>query len=144
MNDFAAAFRDISSFYQKLAGNLTKILNSDDSIDSRTLVNSLLQNREYLEQISQLNSRITKLTDDWTQCRQHLPADARNEADDMVAAARAHAVRLEELCRMHIQKLQPIRDELRNNLVELAKGARLAKGLRPSRNNYPKFIDSSY
>jgi hypothetical protein len=144
MKNFAAEFRDVISLYVKPADELAKILSATDSDDSRTLIHSVFQNQDCLVHISQMNSRIAKLSDDWIQCREHLDPAARDEADEMAAAAKAQAVRLQGLCLIHVQKLQTIHDGLRNNLAEIGKGARYAKGLKLNCNNYPKFIDSSY
>ena len=143
MKNFAAEFRALSSFYTKLAEDLNKILNTEDSKDSRALVKCTLQNRELLEQIPKMTARIAELSNQWTQSRAKLDPATRNEAYQTIADAKSQAIRLQELCRIHTQKLQAIHDEIRTNLVELAKGARFAKVLKPIQHNYPKFIDSS-
>jgi hypothetical protein len=144
MKNFAAEFCNIYSFYSKVAENLTKFLNEDGTKVGWALVKSTLQNRAYLEQISQMNLQIAVLSDDWAQRRPQLDPATRHEADQMATAARAQAVRLQELCRIHTCKLQAIHDDIRNSLVEIRKGARFAKVLKPIQHNYPKFIDSSY
>jgi hypothetical protein len=144
MKNFAEEFRNLSSFYTKLAEDLAKIPISDDSNDGSAFVTSTLQKRALLEQIPGMNSRISQLSDDWTKCRAKLDPATQNRADEMAADAKSQAARLQELCRIHTQKLQAIHNEIRNNLVELAKGARFAKVLKPIQHNYPKFIDLSY
>jgi len=144
MKHFAAEFRSLSSFYSKLAEEVTTILNADDSKDGQAVVKSTLQNRERLEQVPQMNLRIAALSNDWAQCRSQLDPATRQESDAMASAAKAQAVRLQELCRIHTCKLQAIHDDIRNSLVEIAKGARFAKVLKPIQHNYPKFIDSRY
>jgi hypothetical protein len=144
MNNFAAEFRDIFSLYAKLGEQLSEILKTSDGHASQSMVHSILHNSDSLAQISQMNSRIAKLCEDWNQCRLQLDPADREEADHMAAAAKAQALRLQELCHIHAQKLQTIHDELKHNLTEIGKGARYAKGLKSYRNNYPKFIDSSY
>jgi|WetSurMetagenome_2_1015567.scaffolds.fasta_scaffold178093_3 hypothetical protein len=144
MKNFAEEFRNLSSFYTKLAEDLAKIPIADDSKDGSAFVKSTLQKRELLEQIPGMDSRISQLSDDWTKCRAKLDPATQNRADEMAADAKSQAARLQELCRIHTQKLQAIHNEIRNNLVELAKGARFAKVLKPIQHNYPKFIDSSY
>lgn len=144
MKNFAAEFRSLASFYSKLAEEVTTILDADDSKDGQTLVKSTLQNRECLERVPQMNLRIAELSNDWSQCRQQLDPAIRHESDAMASAAKAQAVRLQELCSIHTCKLQSIHDDIRNNLAEIAKGARFAKVLKPTQHNYPKFIDSRY
>ena len=144
MKNFTAEFRNLSSFYSRLAEDLTKFLNEDEPKVGRALVQSTLQNRECLEQLPQMNLQIAELSNDWTQRRPQLDPATRREADEMAASARAQAVRLQELCHIHTCKLQAIHDGIRNNLVEIGKGSRFAKVLKPVQHNYPKFIDSSY
>jgi hypothetical protein len=144
MKNFAAEFRNLSSFYSKLAEDLTKSLEEDEPKVGRALVKSTLQNRKSLEQIPQMNLRIAELSNDWTRLRPQLDPATRNEADEMARAAKAQAVRLQDLCRIHSCKLQAIHDDIRNKLAEIGKGARFAKVLKPIPHNYPKFIDSRY
>jgi hypothetical protein len=142
MKNFAAEFRNLSSFYSKLAEDLTQCLDEEESKVGQALVKATLQNRKCLEQIPQLNLQIAELSNDWTRLRPQLDPATRNEADEMARAAKAQAVRLQELCRIHTCKLQAIHADIRNNLVEIRKGARFAKVLKPIQQNYPKFIDS--
>lgn len=143
MTNFASEFRDVFSLYVKLGNEFSRLLNISDADDSGTAVHAILQNKDSLTRISQMNSRISSLSDDWNQFRLHLDAADREEADTMAAAAQTQALRLQQLCRIHAQKIQSIHDKLRNNLAEIHKGARYAKGLKPHSHNYPKFIDSS-
>ncbi len=91
-----------------------------------------------------MNLQIAELASDWARRRPQMDPATRHEADEMATAARAQAVRLQELCRSHTCKLQAIHDDIRNSLVEIGKGARFAKVLKPIQHNYPKFIDSRY
>jgi hypothetical protein len=144
MQNFAAEFRKLSFFYAKLAEDLTGILNTGEPKDSRAIVNSTLQNRKCLEQIPQMTLRIAELSDEWTRYRTQLDPVTRHEAEEMASAAKAQAGRLQELCRIHTCKLQAIHDDIKNSLVEISRGARFAKVLKPIQHNYPKFIDSRY
>ena len=144
MKNFAAEFCDLSAFYTKLAEDLAKTLDADDAQDSRVLVESTLRHRELLDRVPTMSPSISELTKDWSLCRAELDPAARREAEEKAADAKSQAVRLQELCRIHILKLQAIHDEIRRNLAELAKGARFAKVLKPVQQNYPKFIDSKY
>jgi len=144
MKNFAAEFRNLSDFYSELAEDLNDILNADESKDSRDLVQSTLQNRMRLEKLPQMSLRVAELSNQWTQCSPQLDPATRSEADTMAAAAKAQAARLQELCRIHTGRLQAIHDDIRHSLVEIAKGARFAKVLKPTQHNYPKFIDSNF
>ncbi len=144
MKNFAVEFHNLSLFYVNLAEDLKRILNSNDPEDNQTLVNSIIQHRETLEKITGMNPKIEELSEDWARCRPKLEPADRDKADEMASYAKSHAVLLQELCRIHTQRLQSIHDQIRNGLMELGKGARFAKVLKPARHNYPKFIDSCY
>jgi hypothetical protein len=142
MTDFAAEFRDVFSRYEALGRELAKIVNSDNSPDAHSLVQSILQNQDCLTRIIRMSADVTRLSDAWLLRRSSLETGTRAEAESYAEAARAQAVKLQEMCRLHAQKLQTIREGLRSGLEEISKGARYAKGLKPPQNNFPKFIDS--
>jgi hypothetical protein len=144
MNNLADEFRDVFNLYIKLGEELTGIMDVDDSKDAQVLIKSILQNRDCLERITQMNSRVMQLSDNWAKCRNHLDPESRSEACDLAAAAKAQAVRLQELCRVQTEKLQRVRDDLGKNLAEIGKGSQFLKSIKPVKNNYPKFVDSLY
>ena len=144
MNSLVAEFREVFSLYIKLGDEITRVMNVDDSKDPQGLVNSILQNRECLERITQMHSRVVQLSDAWDKCRNRLDPESREEAHNLAAAARAQAVRLQELCSARTEKLRRIRDELGKNLAEIEKGSQFLKSLKPVKNNFPKFVDSHY
>ncbi len=144
MKHFAEEFRNLSSFYAKLAEDLNQFLSEDNSREIRTAVEFTLLHRQKLDQLSGMNSKIDALSSDWKLCRSRLDSATRDEADAMAAEAEHQAARLLELCRIHTQKIHVIHDEIMDSRSELAKGARFAKMLKPAKHNYPKFVDSSY
>ncbi len=144
MNALAAGFQDVFRVYLKLSEELTKIINAGDSNDPQALAKSILQNRDCLARIEQMNSSVFQLSDEWQKCRGSIDAKSRNEIRKLAEAAKAQAVRMKELCSIHVQKLQIARDKLEKDLVELGKGARYLESIKPAKNNYPKFIDSLY
>jgi hypothetical protein len=144
MNKLAAEFREVFNLYIKLGDEISRIMDADDSKDPQMLVNSILQNRECLERITQMNSRVVQLSDAWGRCRNQLDPESRKEAHDLATAARAQAVRLQELLSVRTEKLRRVRDELGRNLAEIGKGSQFLKSIKPVKNNYPKFVDSLY
>ena len=144
MTNLAGEFRDVFNLYIKLGEELTRIMDVGDSKDPQVLVKSILQNRDCLERITQMNSRVVQLSDTWVKRRNHLDPKSRSEAHDLVAAAKAQAVRLQELCRVRTEQLRRVRDDLGKNLAEIGKGSQFLKSIKPVRNNYPKFVDSLY
>ena len=144
MTNLADEFRDVFSLYIRLGKELTRIMDVGDSKDPQVLVNSILQNRDCLERITQMNSRVVQLSENWAKCRNHLDPESRSEAHNLAAAAKAQAARLQELCSVNTEKLRRVRDDLGKNLAEIGKGSQFLKSIKPVRNNYPKFVDSLY
>ncbi len=144
MNSLAEEFCEVFKLYIEVGDELARSTALDGPQDSQKLVNLILQNRESLERIAQMNSRVMLLSDAWEKCRDHLDPDSREETGKLVEAARAQASRLQELCRIHTEKLRSVCADLGNSLAEIGKGSQFLKSLRPVKNNYPKFVDSLY
>jgi hypothetical protein len=144
MKNFIAEFQDVFTLYLKLGEELTKIINVDDSKDPQALVRAILENRDCLDRIAQMNTRVLHLSDAWQKCRTHLDPESRDKAQNLAEAAKAQAMRLQELCSVKTQKLQTVRDKLGTNLEEIGKGSQYLKSMKPTKSNYPKFIDSLY
>jgi GTP-binding protein EngB required for normal cell division len=144
MTTLVAQFQDVLKLYLSFCEDLTKIMDVGDSKDPRALAESILQNRDCLDRIAQMNLRILRLSDDWDKCRKNLDSKSLDDVRNFAQAAKAQAVRLKELCSTHAQKLQTARDKLATDLAEIGKGAQYLKSIKPIKNNYPKFIDSQW
>lgn len=143
-NPLAAEFRDVFNLYIKLGEELAKITDVGNSEDPQALAEAILKNRECLNRIQQMNSRILQLSSDWQQHRKSLDQESEREIRALTDATRAQVKQLQELCSIHVQKLQNTRDKLQQDLAEIGKGAQYLKSTTPAKNNYPKFIDSLY
>ena len=143
-NPLAAEFQDVYTLYVKLGEELTKIMDVGDSEDPRILAETILKNRECLIRIEQMNSRVLQLSNDWKQHSASLDPETEKNIRTLSEGARTQVVRLQELCRTHMKRLQSARDKLEKDLAELSKGAQYLKSTTPPKNNYPKFIDSMY
>jgi hypothetical protein len=144
MNALAAEYRDIFKFYLKLSEDLTKIMDENNSQNPQQLIDSILRNRDSLARIEQLNSRILQLSDHCNRNRADFDPESLEEIQNQARAAKAQAIRLKELCRVHAEKVQSTRDELSHQLAEIGKGSQFLKSITPVKNNYPKFVDSLY
>jgi hypothetical protein len=144
MTNLASEFRDVCNLYARLGEELASITATDDALGSQALIQSILDNRDCLDRIAQMQSRIMQLSEDWKKVRPYLDSELRDETQDLAAAARAQVLRLQELCATQIQKLEQTRDSLGRNLSELGKGTQFLKSIKPANSNYPKFIDSLY
>ncbi len=144
MTDFAAEFQAVAQFYKQLQEELSNALKLKDPEDTAPLAGSILQNRDRLAKIEKMHSRVLELSEEWKRCRAALDSKSRAEIDGYAAAARAHAVQLQQFCGSQTQKLQSAREKLGKRLAELGKGARYLQSVKPVKNNYPKFIDTTY
>jgi chromosome segregation ATPase len=97
-----------------------------------------------LVRIERMNARVLQLAHDWEKCRDTLDSASADEVRDQIQQAKAQAIRLQEVCRLHAQKLQMTRNTLGERIAALGNAARHLESLKPIKNNYPKFIDSRY
>jgi hypothetical protein len=143
MRNFASEFQTVSRLYLELGDELAGI-QSEDSNNSRTYLESILRKRDCLAKLEQTNSRALQLSSEWKECRSKLSTKAQNEIEVTAKELRVSAIRLNQLCVTHAQKIQSARTELAKSRAELGKGSRYLKSIKPVKNNYPKFIDSLY
>jgi hypothetical protein len=144
MNALAAEYQEVFQLYLKLGRELAKILEVDYAKHPNAYVESILENREHLTRIEQMNAQVMRLSEDWEKHRMDMDPEGQNGVREIAGAAKEQAVRLKELCSIHAQRLQTVRDKLGKELAEIGKGAEYLKSVKPIRNNYPKFIDSLY
>jgi hypothetical protein len=144
MHNLALEFREVFNLYIKLGEELARIMDVDDTKDPQALIRSVLQNRDCLDRIAQMNTRVINLSDAWEKCRSQLDPKSRSDICDSAAAARDQAVRLQQLCSAQTEKLRMVHNEVGKKLAEIGKGSQLLKSIKPVKNNYPKFVDSLY
>ena len=142
MNELKHDFREMIANYRELGEEFGRILKVDDSRDPQALAKSILQNHECLSRINQMSSRVASVSDSWKRYRDQLDTESREEIDSLAETARNQAARLQELCSVHVEKLKTTSGHLQRHLTEISKGSQYLKTLKPSKNNYPKFIDS--
>jgi hypothetical protein len=144
MNALASEFQDVFKLYLKLSQDLAGITNGIDTHNPQQLIESILQNRDSLVRIEQMNSRISQLSDAYNKCRAHLDPESQEEIRNLAQAAKAQAIRLKEWCSIRALKIQAARDRLGGRIAEIGKGSQFLESIKPIKNNYPKFIDSRY
>lgn len=138
----AADFEELYKTYAALAERLSKAFETSCAEEVEAAAATVLLNREYLNRIEQMNARVLQLSSDWQKDGAFLDPGIRDQAEYFIAAARAQALRLKEICDVHAQKLQRARARVLKEMAEIGKGTRLLKSLKPVKTNYPKFIDS--
>jgi hypothetical protein len=144
MKNLAAEFQAVSALYSETGEVLARVLKFDNPRDSKPLVESVLQNRNCLDRIEQMNSRVLQLADEWRKRHADKDTEPWDEINRLAENTLQQAIQLNQLCTLTGQKLQSARDKLVAELAEMGKGARYLKIAKSPKNNYPKFIDSMY
>jgi len=144
MNNLASEFQAVSQLYSQIGEELAGVMCVNDSGNSSALAEAILQHRDCLARIEQMNARVLYLSEEWKKRRPNLDADTYRKIDGLAETARVQAMRLNDLCGNKMQTLQAARDRLAKRLEELGKGTRYLKSVKSTKSNYPKFIDSLY
>jgi hypothetical protein len=140
----AADFEDVYRVYAALAEKLDKALETGDAEESEAAGRTVLMNRHYLAGIEEMHARVLRLSADWKENSSLLDPATRDKAQHFIAAARAQALRLHELCDVYVQKLQRSRARILKDMDDIGRGTQLLNSLKPVKANYPKFIDSVF
>ena len=144
MKDLISEFEDVLTLYSRLGEELTRILEIGDSKDARLLVKAVIENRDCLDRVTQMNSRVMRLSDAWAKCRAELDPETRDKVCKLAEASKAQAAHLQSLCTIRAQRLQTVREKLGRDLAELGKATRYLTSMKPRKGNYPKFVDTLY
>jgi len=143
-NKLAEEFRDLLELYVKLTADLTRIADTGESEeDPQALIQSILDNHSCLTDIQQLNKRLIQLYDVWKGKEASAGLTDGDEVRVVVKDVREQVRQLEKLCSFGVQKVEARRKQLSTELMTLGKGSRYLEMLKPIKENYPKFIDSS-
>jgi hypothetical protein len=143
MHTLTAEFQEAFNQYLKLTEALNRIFNVDESRDPQALVRSVLENQDYLIQIRKMDNRVLELSKTFERCREELnPADCE-KIKSFYTAVYYQALNIQDLCRLQEQRVQSRRDQLAKELMEIGNSSRYFKVLKPAKNNFPKFIDST-
>lgn len=143
MSELTTEFEDVLRSYVRIASDFSRIVQVDDSEDPQALIQSILDNRERLDEIQQVNKRMLRLYGDWRQKRTGFGESDGEEISKIVEAVREQARQLEKVCGLEVRKVEARRNQLAQELQDIGKGSRYLKLLRPVQQNFPKFIDSA-
>ena len=149
MNKLAEEFRELLALYVKLTTDLTSIAGSgvsgsaNSEEDSQTLVQSILENRNCLTEIQQLNERLKRLFGKWKETEANYSSSESDEIQGIVDDVGKQMRLLEKICDFGTQKVEERRKQLTEELANVGKGSRYLKMINPIQENHPKFIDSA-
>lgn len=143
MQSLILDLRKLAQFYAGLQKDLSDAMKEVDSVNDRSLPESILENRSRISEIVRMNSHILQLSDNLKNSAKNMNAENRAEAEALTAEARSHAIRIRELFSQTAIKVEKTRAVIQNQLEAIGKGKRYLKSMDPVKNNYPKFIDST-
>jgi hypothetical protein len=143
MHPLAAKFQEALHQYLKLTEVLNRIFSVDESLDKQALVRSILENQDSFMQIREMDARILELSEILVRCREELDPVDYETIKGISNAANSQALHIRELCLRHEQRVQSRRDQLAKELTDIRNSAQYLKVLKPAKNNFPKFIDST-
>ena len=143
MNELAAEFEDVLQSYVKIASEFSRIIQVDDSEDPQVLIQSILDNRDCLTEIQQINKRMVSLYGVWEQNQHGLSESDSEKICNIIETVREQAHQLEKICGLKAQRVETRRSLLAQELQNIGKGSRYLKMIRPIQQNFPKFIDSA-
>lgn len=89
-----------------------------------------------------MNGRLSQLAKDWDTFRGHLGPQSRESIQSLAASVRKQAAQLVLLLEKRARELEDGRRRLEKALKEVRQGVRYLAGVKPTKTNYPKFVDS--
>ena len=143
MNKLADEFEDVLQSYVKIASEFSRIVQVDDSEDPQVLIQSILDNRDLLTEIQQINKRMVSLYSIWEQSQHDLSESDSKKIRNIIETVREQAHQLEKICGLKAQRVETQRSRLAQELQNIGKSSRYLKMIKPTQQNFPKFIDSA-
>ena len=135
--------RELVRVYGAFEHELSNALQGSSSESGQSLPDRILEKRTGLTQVEQMGARVQWFSEELKKFRSGDDAEMLQEADMLLEEARSHVIRINELCSQAAEMIEPIRNALRKDIQEIAKGKQYLKSVVPIKNNYPKFIDST-
>ncbi len=142
MKPFESELQDLSVLYRGLHEKLADSEESDRSKGTTALIDTVLQNRELLSRIVQMDSRIGQLAIEWERIREGLDPVSRDSIRQLAESLRREASDLKEIVDRRAHQIECSRAHLEHKLGEIRRGEKFLESVKPIRINYPKFIDS--
>jgi hypothetical protein len=143
MKPFVSDLQVLSGLYFRLHAEFSAhALEPGTPAQISTLSAAILQNRELLARIEQMNGRLLQLAQEWKSFREQLDPVSRSEVTQLAERVSHHASQLSEVCARRIQQLESGQNELQKAMDGVQTGARYLASIKPGKTNYPKFLDS--
>jgi hypothetical protein len=144
MSNFLSEFQDLISLYHDATEALKNNMSAVDSSDVGALAEAILKQRNRLAGIDQMGIRVSRLYDSWKEIEFQSDQNSRKQVQAAMAAVKAEAANLNELCGNCVKMLETARNKRGEQLENIGKRKQYLKAMKPIKGNYPKFIDSLY
>jgi len=140
MKLFVSELQYVSELYNRLCAELS--LQDGNGVDAAALNAAVLRNRELLSRVEQMNGRLAQLAKDWDAFRGHLDPQSRESIRALASSVGKQGEQLALLIERRTRDLEGGRRNVEKALKEIRQGVRYLASVRPTKTNYPKFIDS--
>jgi len=132
----------VSELYNRLCTELSSQGENGAAADVATLTAAVLRNRELLSRVERMNGRLAQLAKDWDAFRGHLDPRSRESIKSLASSVRNQGAQLVLLLERRSRDLEDGRRNVEKALKGIRQGVRYLACVKPTKTNYPKFIDS--
>ena len=142
MKLFFSELAYLNELYSRLEGEISaaSVPGPDDRVG--LLAEVVLRNRDLLERIEQMNSRVQQMAEEWHKYDHCIDDPVRSEIRALAHGVAAQGEKLAVASGMAVKALANRVNALRGEMNALESGTRYLDSVKPPRTNYPKFVDS--
>lgn len=142
MKLFMSELQYVSELYNRLCTEISLQGENGGAANTAALAAVVLRNRELFSRVERMNGRLAQLAKDWDAFRGHLDPQARESIKSLASSVRKQGAQLVLLLQRRTRELEDGRRNLEKALKEIRQGVRYLACVKPTKTNYPKFVDS--
>ncbi len=142
MKLFFSELAYLNELYSRLESEISAAAHTDTAERVGLLAEVVLRNRDLLERIEQMNSRIQQMTEEWHKFDHCIDDPVREEIRALAHGVADQGRKLAAASGLAVMALADRVNSIRREITALENGTRYLDSVRPPRTNYPKFLDS--
>ena len=142
MKLFMSELQYVSELYNRLRAELSVQAENGAESDVKALAEAILRNRDLMSRVEKMNGRLSQLAKEWETLRTRLDTQTRASIQSLASSVRKQAAQLALLMEKRTRELEDGRQRSEKALKEIRQGIRYLASVKPTRTNYPKFVDS--
>ena len=132
----------LNELYARLEREITATSGEEAEGNTGLLAEVVLRNRDLLQRIEQMNSRVQQLAEEWHKFDALIDDPVREEIRALAHAVADQGARLAAASDTAVRALAARVNTLRGEMNEVEKGNRYLESVKQPAANYPKFVDS--